>query len=459
MVILITDALVFFLLSVTAVLAVYVSGKRHLRESFRRVLQSKTALASGTLLLAYLLIGTLDCIHFRATQSDTQSSADIVSVLDVVLSPLRHSDEKTFSAPLSIYSFAKESLSNDKGQVIRDYPRLLNAGKHLADPARYKNDITQRAVLGVLWGLLCWSVLLAAILSINKLCGWQYNNIKKILNSQSDIPWHVILYVVLILFLVIAVVVNFVPQYHVFGTDQVGEDVLYQCLKSIRTGLVIGTVTTLIMLPISLLFGIAAGYFGGWIDDLVQFIYTTLNSIPGVLLIASMVLVMQTYMANHAESFDNLLIRADVRLVALCFILGITSWTGLCRLLRAETLKVREMDYVIAARVSGVAHFKILLKHILPNVMHIVLIAVVLDFSGLVLAEAVLSYIQIGVEPSTYSWGNMINSARLEMAREPVVWWSLTAAFVSILGLVLSANLFADVVRDALDPRTRRGRV
>jgi peptide/nickel transport system permease protein len=111
------------------------------------------------------------------------------------------------------------------------------------------------------------------------------------------------------------------------------------------------------------------------------------------------------------------------------------------------------MEYVQAARALGVSKGMILLRHILPNVMHIVLISVVLDFSSLVLAEAVLSYINIGVDPTTYSWGNMINSARLEMAREPIVWWSLVASFLFMFTLVLSANLFADAVRNAFDPR------
>jgi peptide/nickel transport system permease protein len=111
------------------------------------------------------------------------------------------------------------------------------------------------------------------------------------------------------------------------------------------------------------------------------------------------------------------------------------------------------MEYIQAATAFGVSKYKILARHIMPNFMHIVLITVVIDFSGLVLAEAVLSYINIGVDPATNSWGNMINQARLEMAREPVVWWSLSAAFIFMFVLVLFANLFADVVRDALDPR------
>jgi peptide/nickel transport system permease protein len=244
-------------------------------------------------------------------------------------------------------------------------------------------------------------------------------------------------------------------SYHVLGTDKVGTDVFYQAVKSIRTGLVIGTLTTLVMLPFAILLGIMAGYFRGWVDDVIQYLYTTLSSIPGVLLIAAAILSIQVYIANHPELFETAIDRADLRLLALCVILGITSWTGLCRLLRAETLKLREMDYVQAATAFGVGKFTILGRHVLPNVLHIVLIIVVLDFSGLVLAEAVLSYVGVGVDPSTVSWGNMINGARLELAREPVVWWSLIAAFVFMFTLVLAANLFADAVRDAFDPRIR----
>jgi peptide/nickel transport system permease protein len=108
---------------------------------------------------------------------------------------------------------------------------------------------------------------------------------------------------------------------------------------------------------------------------------------------------------------------------------------------------------VQAAQVLGVSHGRILIRHILPNLFHLVLISVALDFSSLVLAEAVLSYVNIGVDPTTESWGNMINGARLEMAREPAVWWSLASAFLFMFALVLPANLFADAVRDAFDPR------
>lgn len=258
---------------------------------------------------------------------------------------------------------------------------------------------------------------------------------------------------VLLLSLALGMICNLAAAYHVLGTDKVGQDVLYLALKSIRTGLVIGTVTTLVMLPFALLLGIAAGYFRGWVDDLIQYLYTVLSSIPGVLLIAAAVLMMQVYIEMHPEWFETSAARADLRLLFLCLILGVTSWTGLCRLIRGETLKLRELEFIQAAQAFGVSSFRILTRHILPNVMHIILIAVVMDFSSLVLAEAVLSYVGVGVDPTTMSFGTLINSARLEMGREPMVWWTLAAAFGFMLVLVLAANLFADVVRDAFDPR------
>ena len=232
-----------------------------------------------------------------------------------------------------------------------------------------------------------------------------------------------------------------------------GQDVLYQTLKSIRTALVIGLVTTLIMLPLAALLGIVAGYFRGWADDVIQYLYTVLNSIPGVLLIAAAVLMMQVVIDTHPQWFSTSAERADLRLIALCVILGVTSWTGLARLLRGETLKLRELDYIQAARAFGVSSARIITRHILPNLMHIVIISLVMDFSALVLAEAVLSYIGIGVDPSMNSFGSMINNARMELSREPAVWWSLAAAFSFMLALVLAANLFADALRDAFDPR------
>ena len=229
------------------------------------------------------------------------------------------------------------------------------------------------------------------------------------------------------------------PRAHLLGTDKVGSDVFYRALKGIRTGLIIGGFTTLIAVPFAIFFGVVAGYFGGWIDDIIQYIYATLESIPAILLIIAFMLLFGQGLFN------------------LCLIMGISSWVGLCRILRGETLRLRELEYIQAAEAFGVRRGLIILKHLVPNLLHIVLISSILGFSRFVLAEAVLSYLQIGVEPTMGSWGNMINTARLELARDPIVWWNLTAAFAFMFGLVLPANLFGDAVRDALDPRLRTG--
>ena len=211
------------------------------------------------------------------------------------------------------------------------------------------------------------------------------------------------------------------------------------------------------LLPLGVGAGIAAGYFKRRVDDAVQYVYTTLSSIPAVLLIAASVLMVQVYVDTHPALFPTSAQRADFRLLSLCAILGAVGWTSLARLVRGEALKLSELDYVQAAHAFGVSHARVLTRHILPNVAHIVVITLVLEFSSLVLAEAVLSYIGVGVDPSTISFGTMINAARLEMAREPMVWWSLGAAFLFMLALVLAANLFADAVRDGFDPRVRVG--
>ena len=118
-------------------------------------------------------------------------------------------------------------------------------------------------------------------------------------------------------------------------------------------------------------------------------------------------------------------------------------------------MKLRELEYIQAAHAFGVRASRVLVRHILPNVAPIVLISTVLQFSSFVLAEAVLSYVGVGVDPKTFSFGVMINTARLELAATPVIWWSLAAAFVFMFLIVLPANLFADAVRDAFDPRAR----
>lgn len=443
-----TDMAVFALVIAGALIVWRSSKKEHLRRPWAKVFNNTIGVVSLTILLSFTLIAVLDSTrvkqHKVLTSGEVSEHSEVLSLLDILLTPLRISVEKTYSMPFAHTAYAKEMMTDDTEATRWSYPRLDFAGAHLSNPAAEKTtDITVKVLKGVGLGALICLALLLSYKVIKRQGGFAFKT------KGEKVCWFTLLGILMIA----SVIAMLGPYYHILGTDKVGEDVLYQAIKSIRTGIVIGALTTIVMLPLAITLGLMAGFFRGWVDDVIQYIYTTLSSIPGVLLIAAAILMGQVYMANNPELFTTIEGRADMRLLMLCIILGITSWTGLCRLLRAETLKIREMDYVVAARALGVGRFQLLKRHVLPNVMHLVMITVVLDFSGLVLAEAVLSYINIGVDPSTYSWGNMINTSRLEMAREPIVWWSLAASFIFMFTLVLAANLFADVVRDAFDPR------
>jgi len=450
-VVLLTDFFLFLLLAGIGLYSVLAYRSEHLRAAWRSVIMRRMGAVSVVVLGFFMGIAILDSLHFhprleQPTERATHSN-EILSVFDVLVGPMRTQVERTYSAPFAWRSHNKEAMEVE-GQVVRGYPRLEYGGAHLQDPERERaGDIAVRVLSGAAQGALVWSALVLLVGGLRRR--------RAPPPDVAPLPWRWIAATVLALLALIGVAAELVGAYHIFGTDKVGEDVLYQTLKSIRTGVLIGTLTTLIMLPFAIALGTMAGYFRGWVDDVIQYLYTTLNSIPGVLLIAAAILSLHVYMSAHAEDYASLAERADLRLLFLCMILGLTSWTGLCRLLRGEVLKLREQDYIQAAVAFGVPGMRILWRHVLPNVMHIVLITVVLDFSGLVLAEAVLSYVDIGVDPSMNSWGNMINSARLEMSREPVVWWSLAASFVFMFVLVLFANLLADAVRDAFDPRVQ----
>ncbi len=456
-----TDLLLWLLVAVLVVFGIVALRREHLRRAWHGVFASPGGASAGVVLAVYAAIGLLDSLHFRpriadAVNGEARYGGEVLSVLDVLVGPLRTAVEKSYSAPLATRLYTRETVERPDGSRIREYPRLEWGGRHLEsgdDEARW-SDIGERAMDGANIASFAWTAIAGVVIWRRaRRAGvslWQ--GFQRFMYDPDDAAARAALYTLCTLMVLAGMAWTLAGHYHVLGTDKVGQDVLYQALKGVRTGLLIGTLTTLVMLPFALALGLMAGYFGRRTDDVIQYLYTTLNSIPGVLLIAAAVLMLQAYMNLHADEFRSLDERADLRLLFLCLILGITSWTGLCRLLRGEALKLREIDYVQSALSLGASHAAVLRRHLLPNVMHIVLITVVLDFSGLVLAEAVLSYVNIGVDPTTSSWGNMINGARLEMAREPVVWWSLAAAFGFMFVLVLAANLFADAVRDAFDP-------
>jgi peptide/nickel transport system permease protein len=436
-----------------------------LAANWQKVFRDAAALSSSVILLLCLLLTLLDSVHFRPRLAPTAGGeaagpaydTRTRSLLDVLLGRLVDSREATYSRPLSYVGFTKESVEVD-GVVRRVAPRLKFGGAHLTEPeSQWLSDLAKRSLSGLLLGAA-----VAALLSWGLLAGVARRGehpfgagLRAAWRGEGQIRWRVVCWTFLVLGLLAGPAVMLAGRYHVLGTDLTGNDVLYQALKSIRTAFVIGTLATVATLPLAVGFGILAGYFRGWVDEVIQYLYTVLSSVPNVLLIAACVLMVQVFIDQNPQLFETGAERADLKLFLLCAVLGLTGWAGLCRLLRGETLKLRELEYVQAANAFGVPHGRIMRRHIFPNVAHLMLIVTVLDFSSLILYEAVLSYVGVGVDPSMNSFGGMINLARNEMSRDPVVWWSFAAAFGFMVALVLAANLFADGVRDAFDPRAR----
>ncbi len=238
--------------------------------------------------------------------------------------------------------------------------------------------------------------------------------------------------------------------WHLLGTDALGKDVLVQTLRACKTALIIGGVTSAIYIPIGALLGIVAGYCRGWIDQIIQYVYTVLYSIPEILLLIAILLAFQY---TDVSLFGHAILSPGKSVPKIALALSVTAWITLCRLIRGETMRQTERAYVSAARAMGQSHWNIITQHLLPNVMHLVLISLVLGFSNLVITEAILSYLGVGSPIGTPSWGNMIDGARGELSRDPVVWWTLTSATMALFGLVLSLNIFGDSLRRAFDPR------
>jgi peptide/nickel transport system permease protein len=464
-VILWSDVVVLATLVLLVLYGFRIRASTNLRATWLKVMRDRAALCSGVVLVLFFAVAVIDSLHFRRALDDAPSAGvqqrqaygtRTESLLDVTLARQIDGRETSYSAPLATRGFTKDSVDVN-GQIERIHPRLLHGGERLKDESQWLADVLQRGFVGAALGIL--AALVAALgvaVAVARVDDEGLGSaVQRLARNQTDLPWRAALVTVLLLCLFFGPLAALAQHYHVFGTDRTGNDVFYQALKSIRTAFVIGTLSTIATLPFAVGLGIVSGYLRGWVDELVQYLYTLLSSIPNVLLIAACVLMMQVFIDTHPDLFETGAERADVRLFLLCVILGLTGWATLCRLLRAETMKLSQLEYVQAATAFGVRKGRIMVRHIFPNVVHLIIITTVLDFSALILYEAVLSYVGVGVDPSMNSFGGMINLARTEMSRDPLVWWSFAAAFGFMVTLVLAANLFADGVRDAFDPRAR----
>ncbi|MBE7492604.1 MAG: ABC transporter permease [Planctomycetes bacterium] len=240
------------------------------------------------------------------------------------------------------------------------------------------------------------------------------------------------------------------------GCDIHGVSLLAKLIRGTELAFIIGIIPTLISSVIAVIMGLLAGYFGKWIDDAIGYLINTLASIPFVLLLIAFIQAVRDS-DSIARLFEA--VGQDSKplrnLVLVLIVIGLTSWIGLCRLVRAEVLKHKDRDYVHAARALGCGHMRIIGKHILPNVMHLVIIVFTLSFVGSVGLEVFLSFVGIGIDSTLPTWGQVIVKGRDELQRDPSVWWPLTFATATLFTLSLAFSLFGDALRDALDPKLR----
>jgi ABC-type dipeptide/oligopeptide/nickel transport system permease subunit len=234
------------------------------------------------------------------------------------------------------------------------------------------------------------------------------------------------------------------------GTDALGRSVLVKVFLGAHVSMTVGFMANVIALPLGILLGALAGFFGRRVDDFIVWLYTTLASIPGIILLIAL-----KFAFADKVLFAGTFFQLDLSGMAGVYIaLGLTSWIGTCRLVRAETMKLKELDYVLAARAAGRGGFAIMLRHIVPNLVHIAIINFSLGFVGAIGAEVILSFLNLGVQ-NLPSWGKMINEARMDLVVGR--WWELTAAASATFVIVLAWNIFGDRLRDALDPKLRNG--
>lgn len=221
-----------------------------------------------------------------------------------------------------------------------------------------------------------------------------------------------------------------------FGADKWGQDVLLKTIKGAETSIIVGLVAAVLAVLIGTVLGAVAGYFGGWVDDVLNWFYNIFTSIPYLLLVLAIAAVLQ-----------------QKGILSIVLILGLTGWTGVFRLVRAEYMKHTSREYVLAAKAIGVSHLRRMFVHIFPNVSHIALVQTSILVVAFIKSEVILSFLGFGVPVGVVSWGSMLNEAQSELILGK--WWQLVAASVAMAVLVTAFSMFTDALRDALDPKLK----
>ena len=229
---------------------------------------------------------------------------------------------------------------------------------------------------------------------------------------------------------------------YIFGTDDMGRDVFNRLMNGGKMTMTIGAVAVIVSTIIGIIIGCISGYFGGWVDILLMRITEIVGAIP--------FLPFALCLSAILQSSD---LHEDTRIFIIMLILGVLSWTGLAKLIRGQILAEREKEFVTAARSMGVKEGRIAFKHILPNVISVILVSVTLDFAGCMLTESSLSYLGFGVQLPRPTWGNMLDGSRNALVIQSYWWrWVFPALFLSIV--VICINIIGDTLRDVLDPKS-----
>ncbi|MEL6343681.1 MAG: ABC transporter permease [Myxococcota bacterium] len=237
-----------------------------------------------------------------------------------------------------------------------------------------------------------------------------------------------------------------------WGTTAAGKSVLVRTFHGTKVAFVVGTFGAGLSVLIGVTLGLFAGFSGRWVDEVVQYLYSTLASIPYLLLILALAFVIRQGPLSDAYNQTFISDYVSLGLFNIVLVIGATSWVTLCRLVRAEVKKVRELEYVQAARALGYSNTRILFRHVLPNVFHLVIINFSLTFVTAIKSEVILTFLGVGVDQEP-SWGQMIADAKSELMRG--IWWPLLASGGALFLLALSVNYIGDALRDALDPRLK----
>jgi len=229
-----------------------------------------------------------------------------------------------------------------------------------------------------------------------------------------------------------------------FGADRIGRDVLDKAVKGAQVSILVGIAAAFLATLIGTGLGAVAGYFGGKVDDFLEWVYNVFTSIPYILLIFALAAVFKYGPLGKVFSSS---------IVPVVIILGVVGWTGIYRLVRAEYIKHRNREYVRAAEAIGAGHMSRMFTHILPNVSHVVLVQLSLHVVSFIKAEVILSFLGLGVPIDMVSWGTMLAEAQTELVLGK--WWQLVAATAFMATFVTAFALLTDALRDALDPKLR----